>query len=78
MNNCGSLLKCPTITAFVATFDAKAFNDTESCNACLAAGKTNIISTGEPNKNVTVKRLTKHTAYVNFRTSFFNLCSTLA
>jgi len=40
MNNCGSLLKCPTITALVATFNAKAFNDTESCNACLAAGKT--------------------------------------
>jgi len=40
MNNCGSLLKCPTITALVATFNAKAFNDTESCNACLAARKT--------------------------------------
>jgi len=48
-NNCRSLLKCPTITALVAAFDAKAFNDTESCNACLAAGKTILISTGDPN-----------------------------
>ena len=49
MNTCGSLLKCPTITALVATSDAKAFNDMESCNACLAARKTIIISTSEPN-----------------------------
>jgi len=27
--NCKSLLECPTITAFVAAFDPKAFNDTE-------------------------------------------------
>jgi len=77
-NNCGSLLKCPTITVLVATFVAKAFNHTESCNACLVGGKTIIISIGEPNKNVTVKRLTKHMAYVNFHISFFYLCSTLA
>jgi len=70
INNCGSLLKCPTITALVAHFDAKAFSDTEPRNAWLAAGKTIIISTGEPNKNVTVKRLTKHMPYVNFHISF--------
>jgi len=29
INNSKSLLECPTITALVATFDAKAFNDTE-------------------------------------------------
>jgi len=32
---------------------------------------TLIISTGEPNKNVTVKFLTKHLAYVKFYISFF-------
>jgi len=31
-----SLLECPTITALVAAFDAKAFNDTKSLQSCLA------------------------------------------
>jgi len=33
---CKSLLGCPTITAPVAAFDAKAFNDTELWKLCLA------------------------------------------
>ena len=33
--NSKSLLQCPTINAFVATFDAKAFNDTELLKSLL-------------------------------------------
>jgi len=33
-----SLLQCPTITALVAAFDAKAFNDTELLKSYLAGG----------------------------------------
>jgi len=37
-----------------------------------------VISTGETNKNVTVKFLKKHMAYVNFASLFSSLCSTVA
>jgi len=40
MSNCKSLLECLTITALVATFDPKAFNDTELWKSCLADGNT--------------------------------------
>jgi len=43
------------MTALVQTFGAKAFNDTELRNASLAGRNTIVISTGETNKNVTVK-----------------------
>jgi len=68
------------MTALVLTFGAKAFNDTElcNCNACLAGGNTIAISTGETNENVTVKFLKKHMAYVNFKSLFPSLCSTVA
>jgi len=42
-----------------------------SPNACLAGGNTIVISTRETNKNVTVKFLKKHMAYVNFTSLFF-------
>jgi len=38
------------MTALVLSFGAKAFNDMELCNACLAGGNTIVISTGETNK----------------------------
>ena len=66
------------MTALVLTFGAKAFNDTELCNACLAGGNTIVISTGETNKNVTIKFLKKHMAYVNFTSLISSLCSTVA
>jgi len=59
-----SLLECPAIIAFVSACDAKAFNDTELCNRAWLAGLRFLISTGNPTENVTVKYLTKHTAYV--------------
>jgi len=65
------------MTALVLTFGAKALNDSQLCNACLAGGKTIVISTGET-KNVTVKFLKKHIAYVNFTSLFSSLCSTVA
>ena len=34
--NSKPLLECPTITAFVAAFDAKAFNDREQWKSYLA------------------------------------------
>jgi len=55
------LLECPTITALV-TFGTKMFNDTDMHNAWLAGGNTIAISTGEPNKNITVKFFIKHMA----------------
>jgi len=64
--------------ALVLTFGAKAFNDTELCNACLTCGNTIVISTRGTNKNVTVKFLKKHMAYVNFTSLFSSLCSTVA
>ena len=36
---CKPLVECPTITELVATFDAKAFNDAESCKEWLVGGK---------------------------------------
>jgi len=33
-----SVLECPMITALVAAFDAKTFNDTELWKSCLAGG----------------------------------------
>jgi len=62
------------MTALVLTFGAKAFSDTELCNTSLAGGNTIVISTGETNKNVMVKFLEKHMAYVNF-TSVFLRCA---
>jgi len=59
------------MTALVLTFGAKAFNDSEFCNACLVGGNTIVISTGEAYKNVTVKFLKKHLAHVNFTSLFF-------
>ena len=75
---CRSYCECPEMTALVLTFGAKAFNDTELCNACLAGGNTFVISRGETNKNVTVKILKKHMAYVNFTSLFSSQCSTVA
>jgi len=66
------------VTALVLTFGAKAFNDKELCKACLAGGNTTAISTGETNKNGTVRFLKKHMAYVNFTSLFSSLCSTVA
>jgi len=66
------------MTALVLTFGAKAFSDTELRNACWAGGNTTVISTGETNKNVTVKVLKKHMAYVNFTSLFSSMCSTAA
>jgi len=66
------------MTALVLTFGAKAFNDSEFCNACLVGGNTIVISTGEAYKNVTVKFLKKHLAHVNFTSLFSSLCSTVA
>jgi len=66
------------MTTLVLTFGAKAFNDTELCNACFTDGNTTIIATGQTNKNVTVKFLKKHMAYVNFTSLFYSLCSTVA
>jgi len=66
------------MTALVLSFGAKAFGDMELCNACLAGGNTTVISTGETNKNVTVRFLKKHMAYVNYASLFSSLCSTVA
>jgi len=66
------------MTALVLTFGAKAFNDKELCKACLAGGNTTVISTRETNKNVTVRFLKIHMAYVNFTSLFSSLCSTVA
>jgi len=68
------------MTVLLLTFGGKAFNDTElcSCKACVAGGKTIVISTGVTNKNVTVKFLKKHMAYVNFTSLFSLLYSTVA
>ena len=68
------------MTALVLTFGAKAFNDAESrnYNASLVGGNTTAISTGETNKNVTVKVLKNHMAYVRFTSLFSSLCSTVA
>jgi len=41
------------------------------CIASLAGGNTIAISTGETNKNVTVKFLKKHMTYVNYTFFFF-------
>jgi len=66
------------MTALVLIFGAKTFNDKELCKACLAGGNTTAISTGETNKNVTVRFLKKHMAYVNVTSLFTSLCSTVA
>jgi len=66
------------MTALVLTFGTKAFNDSELCNECMAGGNTTAISTGATNKNVTVKFLKKHVAYVNFTSPFSSLYSTVA
>jgi len=66
------------MTALVLIFGAKAFNDSESCNECLAGGNTTAISTGDTNKHVTVKFLKKHMAYIDFTSPFSSLRSTVA
>ena len=66
------------MTAVVLTFGTEAFNDKELCKACLAGGNTTVISAGETNKNVTVRFLKKHMAYVIFTSLFSSLCSTAA
>jgi len=38
INNSKSLLECPTITALVAAFDAKAFSDAELLKSYLIGG----------------------------------------
>jgi len=38
IKNSKSLLECLTITAFIAAFDTKAFNDTELLKSYLAGG----------------------------------------
>ena len=70
--------QCPTMTALVFSFGAKAFNDTELCHVCLAGRNTIAFSTGETNKNVTVNFLKTHLAYGNFTSLFSSLCSTVA
>jgi len=58
-----------TVTAFVAAFDAKALNDTESLNSYLAGGNR-IINCHSPQANQPkcpqLKTLTKHMVYVFF------------
>jgi len=44
----------------------------------LTGGNTIAISTGATNKNVTVKFLKKHMAYVRFTSLFSSLCSRVA
>jgi len=66
------------MTALVHKFGAKAFNNKELCKAFLAGGNTTAISTGETNKNVAVRFLKNHMAYVNFTSLFSSLCSTVA
>jgi len=63
--------ECSTMTALVLTFGAKAFKDKELCKACLAGGNTTVISTGETNKNVTVRFLKKTHGLRQLYTSFF-------
>ena len=59
------------MTVLFLTSGAKAFNDTELCNACLAAGNTIVISTEETNKNVTVKFFEKTHGLRQLYISFF-------
>ena len=68
---CRSLLRVPRDDCASSYFRPTAFNDTALCIACLASGNTIAISTGESNKNVTVKFLKKHITYVNFTSFFF-------
>ena len=66
------------MTALVLTFGAKTFNDKQLCKACLAGGNATVISTEKTNKNVTVRFLKIHMAYVNSTSLFSSLCSTVA
>ena len=68
---CRSLLQVPHNDCACSYFRPKAFNDMALCIASLASGNTIVISTGETNKNVTVKFLKKHMTYVNFTSFFF-------
>jgi len=63
-----SLLECPTITAFVAALDAKAFNCTELLKSYLAGGNRIINCHRQTNRNHhNWKHLTKHMAYVFYK-----------
>jgi len=74
---CRSLLQVPHNDCACSYFRPKAFNDMALCIASLAGGNTIAISTGETNKNVTVKFLKKHmtSSTLHF---FSSLCSTAA
>jgi len=52
------------ITAHAATFNEKAFNDTELWKSSLANGKEIIDFDRQTSQSVTVEHLTKHIAYV--------------
>jgi len=54
----------PTITAFVAAFDAKALNCTELLRSYLAGGNRIINYHRKPTEIATIEILTKHMAYV--------------
>jgi len=45
----------PTITTFVAAFDAKALNCTDSLKSYLAGGKRLLTATGKPTKIATTE-----------------------
>jgi len=68
---CRSLLQVPHNDCACSYVRPRAFNDMALCIASLASGNTIVISTGETNKNVTVKFLKKHMTYVNFTSFFF-------
>jgi len=75
---CRSLLRVPHNDCACSYFRPKAFSDTALCIARLTEGNTIVISTGETNKNVTVKFLKKQMTYVNFTSFYPSLCSTAA
>jgi len=69
---CETLLESPNITALVAAFDAKAFNDTGSLKSYLAGGnKINNFHRQNKPKMPRLKYLTKHMAYIFLK---FHIC----
>jgi len=73
---CETLLECPNITALVAAFDAKAFNDTGSLKSYLAGGnKINNFHRQNKPKMPRLKYLTKHMAYIFLK---FHICFSLS
>jgi len=59
-----SLLECPTITALVAAFDAKRFNDMDLLKSYLAEEEDYWFPQTNQTKTARLKYLTKHVAYV--------------